>query len=224
MRRVDAAEQMDAADLDPAVYAAVLNDLARVNRLTLAARPTLDFVARAVGERRSFSLLDVGFGDGGMLRAIAGWAKARGIEARLTGVDLNPNSAAVARARAPADLEIDWHTGDYATLGQFDLIVSSLVAHHMTRAELVAFLRHMEAKARLGWLVNDLHRHRLAALGYPVLAALARAHPIVRHDGALSIRRSFVREDWLELLDEAGARHSRVRRVFPFRLCVERLR
>lgn len=215
---------MDAPDLDAGTYATVLHDLARINRLTLAARPTLSFAARAVGDRRSFSLLDVGYGEGGMLRAIAHWARTRGIEARLTGVDLNLKSAAVARACTPAAFSIDWRTGDYADLGEFDLIVSSLVAHHMTREELVAFLRHMDARARLGWLVNDLHRHRIAALGYPVLAALSRAHPIVRHDGALSIRRGFVPGDWRARLAEASATQARIYRAFPFRLCVERLR
>ena len=224
MDRVDAPELMDAPDLDAGRYADVLADLARVNRLTMAARPTLSFVARAIGDRRSFSLLDVGYGDGAMLRAIATWAARRGIEARLTGIDLNPNSAAVAAARTPADMAIDWRAGDYADLGAFDLIVSSLVAHHMTRDELLAFLRHMQAEARLGWLINDLHRHRMAALGFSVLVALLRPHPIVRHDGALSIRRSFTPAEWPPLLAEAGVSDARVRRVFPYRLCVERLR
>ena len=81
---------MDSEDLDEATYVEVVHDLAKVNRITMAARPTLDFLARAVGERKRFKLLDVGFGDGDMLRRIADWADKRGIEAELVGVDLNP--------------------------------------------------------------------------------------------------------------------------------------
>ena len=37
----------------------------------------LAFTKRAVGDSKSFRLLDVGFGDGDMLRAIARWAQRR---------------------------------------------------------------------------------------------------------------------------------------------------
>lgn len=221
--RAEAEELMDAPDLDGQVYAAVLRDLAKANRVTLAARPTLGFLKRAVGARRSFSLLDVGFGDGDMLRRIARWARTRGIDARLTGVDLNPGSAPAAAAQTPGDLAIEWRTGDYAALGRFDIVVSSLVAHHMTHAQLVAFLRWMEASAALGWIVNDLHRHRLAAIGFPVLARAMRWHPIVRHDGALSIARSYRPAEWPPILAEAGVTGAAVVRRFPFRLCVTKL-
>ena len=64
-------EQMDAADLSPITYARVLNDLSRVNRWTLTARPTISFLKRAASGANRFSLLDVGFGHGDMLRAVA---------------------------------------------------------------------------------------------------------------------------------------------------------
>src|SRR5215207_7034494 len=99
-------EQMDAADLDPATYGKVLTDLASVNRWTMATRPTIGFLARALGERRSFTLLDVGFGDGDMLRVIARWAERRGISAKPTGIDLNPKSAFVAEAKTPPRFDI----------------------------------------------------------------------------------------------------------------------
>jgi 2-polyprenyl-3-methyl-5-hydroxy-6-metoxy-1,4-benzoquinol methylase len=225
-------EQMDAADLDPAVYSRVLTDLGKVNRWTLAARSTLDFVARAVGDADRFTLLDVGFGDGGLLRAIARWAEKRGIRAVLTGVDQNPKSGRVAWSSTPDRFDIEYLTGDYRDhieaaerTGGFDLIVSSLVAHHMSHAQLLSFLRTMEAKARLGWQINDLHRHRIAYLGFPLLARFMGWHRIVREDGQLSIARAFRPEEWPPLLAEAGLEAGvTVRRVFPFRLCVERLR
>ncbi|MBU3076909.1 methyltransferase domain-containing protein [Sphingomonas quercus] len=219
-----AEEQMDAPDLDPAVYAAVLGDLARVNRLTMSARPTLAFLTRATRGRDRIRLLDVGFGDGDMLRVIARWAARRGIAAELVGVDLNPRSAAVARAATPAGMAIDYRTGDYADLGDFDLIISSFVAHHMSHAQLVAFLRHMERHATLGWFVNDLHRHGFAHFGYPLLARLMGWHRIVREDGTLSIARSYRPAEWPPILAEAGIAGARVFRAFPFRLCVERRR
>ena len=223
--RAIAEELMDADDLDAATYTEVVGDLATVNVVTMAARPTLDFLARGTVGVKSFRLLDVGYGDGDMLRRIARWAKRRGIEAELVGVDLNPRSEIAAQAHTPEGMTIDWRTGDYADLaGQgWDFIISSLVAHHMTHDQLVAFMRFMDKEAARGWLVNDLHRHRFAHWGFPILARLFGWHRIVRHDGTLSIARSYRPAEWPPILAEAGVA-ARVYRAFPYRLCVEHLR
>jgi SAM-dependent methyltransferase len=219
-------EQMDDLSLDPSDYVKVLRDLSRINRLTLAARPTLSFLARTLSRSQRFSLLDVGFGHGDMLRRIARWARTQDISVELSGVDLNPRSEEIARAATPRRYPIRYRTGDYAEeKGPFDFIVSSLVAHHMTDAELQSFIRYMERHARLGWMINDLHRHGFAHAVYPFMARAARVHRIVREDGRLSIARAFRPAEWKAILDEAevpqGA--AKIVRYFPFRLCVERL-
>src|SRR3546814_12757143 len=76
----------------------------------------------------------------------------------------------------------------------WDFIISSLVAHHMSNAERLAFLDFMERHASRGWFVNDLYRHAFAYHGFPLLARLLRLHPIVREDGQLSIARALVRK------------------------------
>ena len=224
--RAQEEEWMDAEDLSAETYAAVVGDLARVNVVTMAARPTLAFLDRIAVRGEALRLLDVGFGDGDMLRRIARWAQARGVEAELVGVDLNPRSEPAARAHTTAELPIRYVTGDYADLAgePWSAIVSSLVAHHMTHAQLVAFLRFMEATATRGWFVNDLHRHAFAYRGFPLLARLAGWHEMVRHDGTLSIARSYRPAEWPPILAEADVEQARVFRAFPFRLCVERRR
>lgn len=224
--RSHAEEAMDDPALPPETYAAVLRDLAQVNVVTMAARPTLAFLDSIVGRGDRLKLLDVGYGDGDMLRRIARWAVKRGVTAELVGIDLNPRSEAIARADTAPDLPITYRTGDYADLAGegWDVIVSGLVAHHMSHGQLVAFLRFMEAQAARGWFVNDLHRHRFAHRGYPLLATLLRWHRIVRADGTLSIARSYRPDEWPPILAEAGITGAEVRRRFPFRLCVQRRR
>lgn len=225
-RRALQDEQMDATELTPQVYAQVLTDLHRVNVATFATRPTLAFLTRAQVEP-GFRLLDVGYGDGGMLRAIWTWAARRGIACDLVGIDLNPRSEAVAQARHPSGAAITYRSGDYRALASegWDFIVSSLVAHHMGDDERLAFLKFMEAQARWGWFVNDLHRHSFAYYGFPLLARLLGVHRIVREDGQLSIARAFRPAEWQAMLAQAGlADVAQIRRIFPFRLCVERLR
>lgn len=216
---------MDASDLDPLIYAEVLRDLARVNRWTFTARSTTAFLNRALGETRSFSLLDVGFGHGDLLRTVAKWAAGRGITATLVGVDLNPASEGLARTATPAGLSVEYRTGDYADQPEsFDFIVSSQVAHHMSDDQLGRFLRHMEIRARRGWLICDLHRHRFAYHGFPLLARIMGVHRIVREDGQLSIARSMRPGEWPARLAEAGLDPQQVRivRRAPFRIAIER--
>ncbi|PEQ10418.1 hypothetical protein B2G71_22535 [Novosphingobium sp. PC22D] len=222
---------MDAEDVAWDDYAACMADLARVNTLTLARRPTLDFVASVLAAAPQGPpplVLDVGYGAGDMLRALARRLAKAGLKARLVGIDLNPRSEPAARAMTPESLDIAFLTGDAFAWPEHDppaLVISSLVTHHMDDAGIVAFLRWMEARATLGWFVNDLHRHALAYHGFRALAGAMRWHRFVRHDGPLSIARSFRRADWDALLAKAGlAGQARLRWRFPFRYCVERRR
>src|SRR3954469_20242992 len=220
-------EQMDAPDLDPAVYEKVLHDLARINRFTFTAWPTLAFLNRAVGKAKRLRLIDVGFGDGDVLRAVARWARKRGIEAELVGVDLNEKSVKAAHDATPAAMKIDYRAGDYLDqAGPFDFITCVQTTHHMTDEQLLTLLRTMEKETRMGWLICDLHRLAFAYWGFPILARLLMVHRIVREDGRLSIARSFRKAEWEEYLRQADIPLEQVRivRRFASRLCVERVK
>ncbi len=225
-QRAIAEELMDSDDLDPDTYAVVVHDLAQVNTLTLARRPTLRFLNRIALRQEPIRILDVGFGDGDMLRAIAKWSRSVSQPVELVGIDLNPRSAPAALASTHADMAIEYRTGDYANLsgGRWDVILSSLVAHHMTDGQLINFLQFMDQEATRGWFINDLHRHGFAWTGFPLLARVMRWHPIVRHDGQLSIARSYRVGEWGPILAAAGITDARVTRFFPFRLCVAKFR
>ncbi len=172
------------------------------------------------------SILDVGFGQGDMLRAIWRWAKRNRLNVQLQGIDLNPLSELAARAATPTEMSIDFRTGDVFALAadrQFDAIISSLVTHHLTDAQIVAFIDLMERQTRCGWCVNDLHRHALSYHAFRVWAAAAGWHRFVRHDGPVSIARSFRRDDWQRYLSEAGIAAD-IKWYMPFRYGVSRLK
>ena len=220
-------EILDRDDVGPETFARVMDDLASVSRVMLAHAPTIGFLQRAtqgLARGQAISVLDVGCGEGDLLRRIHRWARQRGLRPRLVGLDLNPRSAAAAAARTPASMAIDYLTGDvFDHVDGADFVVSSLFAHHLTDAQVVRFLRWMEAHASRGWLVNDLHRHRLAYHGFGLAARLARWHPIVRMDGQMSVARGFRAAEWQAALVEAGA-SARVHWRPMFRLCVEQIR
>lgn len=225
-------ELMDIEAVSLEDFRACLHDLSRVNTLTFGRRPVLAFLERAVKKAipdEPITVLDVASGYGDTLRAIRRWGNRRGIALNLIGVDLSPQAVQAARqATSPGD-QISYHCADVFTFelaARIDLIVSSLFTHHLSDAEIVRFLRWMEDRARIGWCVNDLHRHRLSFHGFRLLARTLRLHRFVQHDGPVSIARSFKSQDWaaLTLQAELPGGETAILRRAPFRLCVERLR
>lgn len=210
-----------------------LHDLAQVNMLTRAYRPTLQWLSRFAGNQNKqhpLHIVDVGCGGGDMLRRIERWAMSKRIAVRLTGIDLNSNAIRAAREFTPTNSRIQWITGDAYSFDTaadpVDLVISSLFTHHLEDVEIVCFLEWMERVARCGWFINDLYRNRVSCLGFKALAMAARWHPFVRHDGSISIRRAFLPGDWLHYLPLAGlSPHSiRIDIHWPARICVSRIK
>jgi 2-polyprenyl-3-methyl-5-hydroxy-6-metoxy-1,4-benzoquinol methylase len=201
-----------------------MRSLETVNRWLLGYRPTLTWLEQLPrGVRAPIHIVDVGSGGGDLLRQIAVWARKRGIAVQLTGIDLNPNAARAAAESTPKELGIAWVTGDamvYRPEKPMDVVVSSLMAHHLEDEEIVALLRWMEAIAKTGWFINDLERAQWSSR----LFGWVRWHPIVRHDGPVSFRRAFRKEDWERLLAAAEVPRGAVtvEQWRPGRLCVGR--
>ncbi len=228
-RRSSDTELMDTEATDAADFAACLRDLATVNVVTLAHRPTLAWlarVARSLPAGAALSVLDVGFGEGDLLRTIHRWGERRGLRLRLSGVDLNPLSTAAAIAATPAAMAVRFVTGDvfaYRPDPPPDVVVSSLFTHHLPNPAVVEFLRWMDRVAVRGWFVNDLHRSAVSYHGFRLLSRAAGWHRFVQHDGRVSIARSFRRAEWQRLIEVARVR-AEVRWRLPFRYCVEHIR
>ena len=184
-----------------------LRSLEQVNRWLLGYRPTLAWLERLPRELPgSVKIVDVGSGGGGLLRRIAGWARKRGVAVQLTGIDLNPYAARAAAESVPKDLGIAWVIGDalaYRPEKPIDIVVSSLMAHHLEDDEIIALLRWMEATAQVGWFINDLERSKWSYRMFGWMAEIVGWHRFVRHDGLVSFRRAFRAEDWVRLLAAA---------------------
>jgi SAM-dependent methyltransferase len=227
--RSTAPELMDDASVPVAVYDRCIADLASVNRVTFTHRATLRWLDKAVKSlplAQEISILDVAYGDGDLLRAIARWAVRRQRNVVLSGIDLNPRSAAAARAATPAGQNIAYHTGDvffYQPETPVDFVVSSQFTHHLTNEDIVGLLQWFDKTAGRGWYITDLHRHVLAYHGFPLLAYLLRWHEIVRHDGQVSIARGFTGAEWQALLDEAGI-DAKISWILPFRHGISRIK
>jgi SAM-dependent methyltransferase len=210
-----------------------LRSLEQINRWLLGYRPTLAWLNRLPPTLRDHGLcepvhiVDVGCGGGDLLRQIAGWARSRGTAVQLTGIDLNPYAARAAAESTPKELGIAWVTGNalvYRPEKPVDIVVSSLMAHHLENEEIIALLRWMEATAQAGWFINDLERSERNSRMFSVANRIMRWHRFVRHDGPASFRRAFREEDWARLLAAAAVPREAVtvEHWRPGRLCVGR--
>lgn len=230
-RRSGEAEWLDDADLHPDELERVLHDLARFNGAMFGHRPVIAFLLRAAARAENgqpLTVLDVGSGYGDLLRAIRRAFRKRGFPVRLVGLDLSRETIRIAEAATDAADEIVYHAGDvfaFTPQEPVDIVVSSLLTHHMNDDMIVAFLRWMEQTARKGWLIYDLQRHVVPYAFIGLMGRLTRLHPMVIHDGRISVRRSLTRAEWNERLDAAGiAREAVALRWFLFRFVIERLR
>lgn len=230
-RRSAEAEWLDGSDASPEELALVLRDLARFNGAMLGHWPVIAWLSAATkgnAEGRAFTLVDVGCGYGDLLRAVRRWARKRGVTIRLIGLDLNRETIRIAQDATDDADDIDYRVADifdFAPPVPIDFVVSSLLTHHMSDDLIVKFLRWMEQTARKGWMIYDLQRHPVPYHFIGLMGKLTRLHPMVIHDGRISVARSLTRSEWLARVDEAGISYEAVRlRWFLFRFAIGRLR
>jgi SAM-dependent methyltransferase len=202
-----------------------------VNRLTWAYFPTIHWLNHVYfvlpRQHKPVHIVDVGCGYGDGLRRVYDWAIEKQIPVKLTGIDRNPDAIRAAR-EATIPGTVTFLTGDaleFEPTEGVDLIVNSLLMHHLSNGDIVNWLDWMERTARMGWFINDLHRQPLPYHVMRLVANVMDWHPFVKNDGPVSILRSFRRDDWVQLCRAAAipADEYLIREYRPARLCVARL-
>jgi ubiquinone/menaquinone biosynthesis C-methylase UbiE len=220
-------EFIDTGDYTAQEYAEFLREIALVNRFAgdywALRRSLLAEVLRT--ERKVFSVLDIGAGSGELLRQITMFAGRHDLNAELTGVELNPEAAQAMRHESRDYSNITAVEGTALDLpfpdNSFDYAMCSLFTHHLPEADIVTALKEMKRVARCGVYVIDLHRHPLAYFLYTTVGKVFLKGRLVRSDGALSILRSFKRNELEQLGERAGLQNVKVARRFPFRLVMQ---
>ncbi len=228
--RTRAAEMMDDFSIVDERLTGALENLRQVNRwlggyaATLAA---LEPVLRAPPPGRPLRVLDLATGAADFPAFLVRWADRRRLDVAVVALDANPATVAYARQALDRDLpprlraRVCVEAGDALATpyddGAFDVCAASLFMHHLDHAQAVALVGEMHRLARSGLVVNDLHRHRLAYYGIRALAAVLPVSPMFRHDGPISVRQGFTRDELRAVAEDAGLDGFRIRWHWAFR-------
>jgi ubiquinone/menaquinone biosynthesis C-methylase UbiE len=218
---------MDQPAVDPAALRDSLAYIRRINTLLGYNRSTLRHLSRFSRNwprDRPVTVLDVATGSGDLPRAVARWARRRGFDVRVVGVDLHETTLREAAALTPHDRfpAVRFLRANALRLpfgdGSFDYAVSSLFLHHLDDDAAVAVVREMARVARRGLVVADGLRHRRAYAWITLFTLLSS--PMVKHDGRTSVRQAFTRAEAMRLRQRAGIDFTRYYRHFAHRFAL----
>ena len=227
-RLTDALEFLDGPLDDPRTLAGNLRDLRRVNRWLGGVSLTSAGVAALAAHRRDLTLLDVGTGGADIPVGLLAEAARSGRRLNVVGTDSRPEVLAAAAIAAPGVTRVEGLTLEVAdgralpyADDAFDVVHASMVLHHLEPDEGSAFLREMARVARLGIVVNDLDRGRLAWLGAWTMSHTLTGNRYTRHDAPLSVRRAYRLDEALAIIRSSGLAPVRtIRGVFGHRYVI----
>ncbi|MEY8021782.1 methyltransferase domain-containing protein [Muriicola sp. SD30] len=194
-------ELMDDLTLDQSQIKAVLADINKANKLLGGNRITLKAIQRLTKKfpRTKYRIVDMGCGDGSMLREVAAFCDGLGIKVELTGIDLNEKSLQIARHKSKSYSNISYFKGDILDLNAQDLhcdiLLCTLTLHHFHEKEIEIFITKFTELARIGVIVNDLERNKIAYLLFKIFAAVFMKTEIAKKDGLTSIRSGFLKKE-----------------------------
>jgi hypothetical protein len=134
------------------------------------------------------------------------WAAFRGVELDIAVVDIHHDTCREAVEYNQAEPRIQVVQGDlfHPPFQGCDIVTASLVFHHFTNDQLPGIFRALLSVARLGVVVNDLHRHALAWLLIRAATRVLSRNRMIRNDAPLSVQRGFRQADLRQLRRQPG--------------------
>jgi hypothetical protein len=88
--------------------------------------------------------------------------------------------------------------------GPIDYILSNHFLHHIDTNEIPDLLKKMHDTARCGFFINDLARSTSAYIGFTLFCSVFFRSKMSCHDGRLSIRKGFLKNEMTGLVDAAS--------------------
>ncbi|MFD2035878.1 methyltransferase domain-containing protein [Belliella marina] len=216
-------EIMDDLEFEGPVLDQSLKELRTINKFLGGNKVTtsgLEYIVKKFPQD-CYSIADIGCGGGDMIRVMSDWAKKKNHTCKFIGIDANPNTIEFARERLKdldgVALKTENVFDESFEEDQVDIITCTLFTHHFTDDELIRLFGSFKKKAKLGIIINDLHRHRVAYFSIKLLTKIFSKSPMVQNDGPLSVLRGFSRNDLNKTLSLSGIKNAKIKWFWAFR-------
>jgi 2-polyprenyl-3-methyl-5-hydroxy-6-metoxy-1,4-benzoquinol methylase len=217
--RSNKTEILDEDDLPFEDVKICIKELNTINTLLGGHSITLQGIESFYSDNKNlFTVCEIGSGGGDNLKAIS----KKFTNATFTGIDLKKSCIDFAKLQYK-ELKTEWIASDYSKVkftDKPDIIFSSLFCHHFSNEELVVMLNWMKKNSRKGFFINDLQRNATAFYLIKWLTVLFSKSYMVKHDGPVSVARSFRKKDWQLLFSKAGINNYSIKWKWAFRYLV----
>jgi len=216
-------ELMDNPTIEEAVLRKVLKDINRANRLLGGNKITIHAIAQLMKKqpKAQYTIVDMGCGDGSMLRAVALFCRKRNIEVRLIGLDLSEQALAIGKEKSRSFPEIQFVQHNIIAVPPTglvcDILLCTLTMHHFNSRQIPQFLEQFVKLASIGVIINDLQRSRLAYYLFKAFSVIFIQTWIAKHDGLLSIKSGFVKNELIKFSRELPHVHHSIQWKWAFR-------
>jgi 2-polyprenyl-3-methyl-5-hydroxy-6-metoxy-1,4-benzoquinol methylase len=207
-QRSSKTELLDAADIPFADIEQNMRELDKINHLLGGHRITVKGIRQLIASsQKKITICEIGCGGGDNLKVIHNYCIQQQINVDLIGIDIKAACINYA-AQQNKQLPCQWICSDYAAVnfGQQmpDIIFSSLFCHHFSNPQLTSMLEWMRQNSRIGFFINDLHRHPLAYYSIRWLTQIFSSSYLVKNDAPISVERGFRKSEWIQLCQQAG--------------------
>lgn len=203
-------ELMDGPLADPQILYKNLDEIAFINKFTALYGQQLNQIKKLIPkDSEEIEIVDLGCGGGDFLFFLEKNRNKLPAKLRLSGLDTEPHAIAYAEKKFPELRgKVTWIQKDYKqwleSEEKTDIICCNLFCHHLSDEDIVDLLKKGTQKAKLGLIINDLHRHPVAYHFIKIATHLFSSSEYTKNDAPLSVKRSFKRKDWDSFLREAN--------------------
>lgn len=208
-QRSSKTELLDLPDIPRADLEQNLKELEIINKRLGGYSPIFRGLRALISDRsKTYRIVDIGSGGGDTLKQVADWGRRHNFKLRLTGVDLKQEAVDYAGKNCINYQEINFCLKDYRAYNseenQTDIVIASLFCHHLGEEALREFIVRTVRGARLGVIINDLHRHPIAYYSIKWLIRFFSKSYLVKNDAPLSVLRGFKRKELQQIVQKAG--------------------
>lgn len=223
-KRSDADEIMDDFALEGETLRDALDKIAKINQLLGGNKLTLQGVQKLLentSKATEIKIVDIGCGNGDMLRYLADYAKNNNWNFKLIGVDANNFTInhAINLSKEYSTISYlceDIFDTEFDNL-KYDIVLCTLTLHHFKEPQIAKLMAQFYKNATVGIVVNDLQRSAIAYRLFQALCFVFQLNKMSREDGLVSILRGFKRNELVATSNKLNFKNYTINWKWAFR-------